>query len=120
MAPNHQESRSVCTSTRGARTFCVVYNADDMGPLNEDIISGTGCGVSAEFLAENSTIAKANEQAHANLRSANAPVEVIVYKLALACVGEFGDRFGRIPLGSNNPPTKENVNAQFATARRRH
>ena len=102
--------------TIGKGDFCVVYNADDMGPLNEDIISGTGCGVSAEFLAENSTIAKANEQAHANLRSANAPVEVIVYKLALACVGEFGDRFGRIPLGSNNPPTKENVNAQFATA----
>ncbi len=93
--------------TSGKGDYVTVYNASDMGPVNENLISGTGCGATSEFLAENETIAKAAKQAQDNLKSAQAPVEVIVYRLALACVGEFGERFG---------PTKETVNAQYIRA----
>lgn len=96
--------------TTGKGDFCVVYNANDLGPMNESLISGSGCGVSAEFLAENETIAKQAAQAHSNLRSAQAPVEVIVYRLALACVGEFGSAS---QLGGG---TVQGVNSVYATA----
>ena len=96
--------------TTGKGDFCVVYNSNDMGSMNENLISGSGCGVSAEFIAENESIMKAHQQAHSNLKSLQAPVEVIVYRLALACVGEFGS------AGQLGGGTKEGVNAMYATA----
>lgn len=93
--------------TVGEGDFVRVYNTNNMSPLSEELQSGSVCGVSSEFLAESETVAKLAQQAHSNLRSLEAPVEVITYRLALACVGEFGERFGG---------TTEGVNAVYATA----
>lgn len=93
--------------TAGKGDFVMVYNTSKLGPLNEDLISGSGCGVTSEFLAENESIEKLTNQAVTNLRSVQAPVELIVYRLALSCTGEYGTRFGG---------TKEDVNAIYATA----
>jgi len=93
--------------TEGKGNFCVVYNTNNMSDVNSELIPNLGCGVTAQHFAEYETAEKLTAQAESQLRSAQAPVAVKVYRLALACTGEYGVRKGG---------TLEAVNATYVTA----
>ena len=96
--------------TEGKGDFVMVYNLNDLSPIDSEMIPSLGCGVSTEFLAETESIEKLTNQSKNILKSAQEPIEVIVYDFALACTGEFGRARGG---------TKELVNAVFAVAMNR-
>ena len=93
--------------TEGKGDFCVVYNTNNMSEVTPAFLPDLGCGVSAEHFAEYETEEKLTEQALTQLRAAQAPVNVKIYRLALACTGEYGRTKG----GS-----LESVNASYVTA----
>ncbi len=93
--------------TEGSGDFCMVYNTSKLTAPNESLIPPLDCGVTADLLVEQDTKEEFTEKAQTQLRSAQIPVTLKVYKFALACTGEYALQKGG---------TLESVNASYATA----
>jgi len=69
--------------TNGNGEYCVVYNTNEMSPLTENFYPELGCGVQADFFEAPDSKEKLQQQAQTNLRSAQVPVNVKVYRLCV-------------------------------------
>ena len=93
--------------TKGSGDFCIIYNTSNLSKPDESKTPPLDCGVTADFLLEQESKVEKKEKQETHLRSAQTPVLLKVYRLALACTGEYAQQKGG---------TLEDVNASFATA----
>jgi len=93
--------------TQGSGDYCMVYNTSELSEPNESLIPPLDCGVTADLLVEEDSKEVMKEKAQTQLRSAQTPVTLKVYRLALACTAEYAQQKGG---------TLEAVNASFVTA----